>query len=741
MIRIKKNLGVKKMKTNNMLINIDPWVLEVQQWLNETYGNVPGFGSVPEDGTTGWDTIYGLIRAVQHELEIKDLVNNFGETTSALWDQQVTPKLINQYDSPIVKLIDGAFRCKGMGNGKFSTIYTLDNDEATKELKKNAGFENPTSTLDSTWAKALFDMSAFVLVSGGNERTRQMQQTLNNKYSQWTGILPCDGIYQRATNTALIYGMQVELELSAVANGNFGPATQEAYGALAANHQIGNNNGLVLLLQYALYQNLINVGPNTVPFTGELDTETTSALLLFQFFLNLTEVTETGYPDLTTAMSLMLSSGDPNRKFYAVDTSEQLTTTQITTLKNAGIKYVGRYLTGTVGDDFIPKYLTVNEANDLIDAGMAIIPIYQDNNPMISYYTYEQGVSDANAAFAAADSLGFNKGTVIYFAVDVDALDSDITTNILPYFNGVHNVATKNGVRFNVGVYGTRNVCLRVSSAGYTVASYVSNMSTGWSGNLGFSQPTDWAFDQFNEPEGGIGTGAGLVMIDKVNVSGIDKGVTSVNEVNPAIGILRNLGFKLIDEALDNAQFELGVEMVIYAAGPLTITQTLASSAQSANPNDQTINFSIINGKIDPSFSSEISNIFGNDISEKLEISMEGITASIETGDVEFSGNYEDGKISGTVVFNMQRTTVKGEEITVSVKYEIEIDLNKIGGFFKKLFETVLDVVKENLVLFILLIAIPAVAVLIIGGGVELAAVGATALIIGILTEFTKNMI
>lgn len=123
-----KKFRSEENEKNNMLINIDPWVLEVQQWLNETYGNVPGFGSVPEDGMTGWDTIYGLIRAVQHELEIKDLVNNFGETTSALWDQQVTPKLTNQYDSPIVKLIDGAFRCKGMGNGKFSTIYTLDND-------------------------------------------------------------------------------------------------------------------------------------------------------------------------------------------------------------------------------------------------------------------------------------------------------------------------------------------------------------------------------------------------------------------------------------------------------------------------------------------------------------------------------------------------------------------------------------------------------------------------------------
>lgn len=160
----------------------DPWVLEVQQWLNETYGNVAGFGSVPEDGYTGWNTIYGLIRAVQHELGITTLVDNFGATTSALWDKEVTPNLINTYESNFVKLIDGAFRCKGMGTGKFNTIYTTDNDNAIKQLKIAAGFESVNNTLDSTWAKALFDMSAFVLVPSGDATIRSMQQGLNREY-------------------------------------------------------------------------------------------------------------------------------------------------------------------------------------------------------------------------------------------------------------------------------------------------------------------------------------------------------------------------------------------------------------------------------------------------------------------------------------------------------------------------------------------------------------------------------
>ncbi|WP_232222908.1 glycoside hydrolase domain-containing protein [Jeotgalibaca sp. PTS2502] len=42
---------------------------------------------------------------------------------------------------------------------------------------------------------------------------------------------------------------------------------------------------------------------------------------------------------------------------------------------------------------------------------------------------------------------------------------------------------------YRVGVYGTRNVCSQVTSAGSAVTSYVSNMSSGFSGNLGFKMP------------------------------------------------------------------------------------------------------------------------------------------------------------------------------------------------------------------------------------------------------------
>ncbi|MDV2932533.1 hypothetical protein [Enterococcus faecalis] len=113
----------------------DPWVLEVQQWLNKTFGSNPNYGTVAETGQTGWDTVYGIIRAIQLELKVTDTpVNNFGAGTVAAWDNQVTPNLAIGYkNGNIVKLIDAGFRCKGMGSGKFDDTYSKENVSALTE--------------------------------------------------------------------------------------------------------------------------------------------------------------------------------------------------------------------------------------------------------------------------------------------------------------------------------------------------------------------------------------------------------------------------------------------------------------------------------------------------------------------------------------------------------------------------------------------------------------------------------
>lgn len=42
----------------------DEQVLRTQKWLNKTYGSVSTFDKCPEDGKTGWPTIYSLIEGL-----------------------------------------------------------------------------------------------------------------------------------------------------------------------------------------------------------------------------------------------------------------------------------------------------------------------------------------------------------------------------------------------------------------------------------------------------------------------------------------------------------------------------------------------------------------------------------------------------------------------------------------------------------------------------------------------------
>lgn len=210
------------MNNLNVKSNGDPWVLNVQNWLNETYSSVPGWGSVPEDGRTGCPTIYGIIKAVQHELEITSLANNFGVTTQAKWDAKISSLLVLGIKHRIIKLIDAGMICKGMGMGAFSEEYTQSTKNAILQFKNAAGVNESTDNFSSMWAKALFDMSAFSLVYGGSLKIQQVQMYLNQNYNRYTGILPCDGIYQRETNKALIYALQAEMGMStSVANGFF----------------------------------------------------------------------------------------------------------------------------------------------------------------------------------------------------------------------------------------------------------------------------------------------------------------------------------------------------------------------------------------------------------------------------------------------------------------------------------------------------------------------------------------
>lgn len=613
---------------------MDTMVLATQKWLNKTYGSVANYKQVPETGNTGWPTIYGLIRGVQHELGIalQDGSPAFGEATSAAFDAKVVHNLKKGYKSNFVYLIQGAFWAKGISPEEFTGTYSSYTESAIKSLQSDAGIPT-TGVLDSQLAQALFDMSAFVLVSGGDSNVRQMQQYLNANYRQYTGVLPTDGIYQRATNTALIYGVQAELGLGDIANGFWGPTTISTYKSAFSN---GLGDKVIKLIQYALYVNmkeyLTTKGAKGPAFTGALDSSTQNILSQFQNFMMLDPV-KTGQPDSTTMYSLMLSSGNPARNFFGMDTSYQLDASMIKALVDYDVNYVGRYLTGSVGNGASErdKNLTRTEAQNIIDAGLKLVPIYQDNTPSVDYFTYNQGVSDAQSAVSAALNIGIPNGQTIYFAVDMDMTDDEITTAAIPYFQGI--VA---GIsHYNIGVYGTRNVSSRVSHAVSSVLySYVSNMSTGFSGNLGFSQPTNWAFDQFFED--GVGVGP-LPALDRVAVSNTDRGVKNLVDSRTTDWIDGST-WSYVKNMITSGKLTFGSNPVTLIENPeMKLTVKYTNTTTIGSGSFLTPTFSIKNGKIDQNFINYASQANGIIGSYALSNTMDKFTVGLTTGFITIS--------------------------------------------------------------------------------------------------------
>lgn len=223
--------------------------------------------------------------------------------------------------------------------------------------------------------------------------------------------------------------------------------------------------------------------------------------------------------------SLLVSTGDPGRPGTGADCVSTLLDARLTTLRGAGYQYFGRYLTNT--PDSVPdKCLKPGEAQRIIAAGGRIFPIFQTGGSVPSHFTNARGKEVAEEAAEAAWAYRIPANTVIYFTVDYDALDFEVTDSIIPYFQGVNERISAYGRNYRVGVYGPRNVCARVSLAGLATYSFVSDMSTRYAGNLAQRLPTNWAFDQVQTIT--VGSGPGAVEIDKDIVSGRDVGVSAL---------------------------------------------------------------------------------------------------------------------------------------------------------------------------------------------------------------------
>lgn len=523
---------MKAEKNLNSNLRYDQMVLETQQYLNAIYGNNEHWVMIDENGKTGWPTIRGLIRALQIETNISTPNGNFGPATEAACPTLKKNLNPSEKTKRLNYILQGAMWCKGFSPGGLTGTFGDKTEAGIKQFQEAAGLSgsNINGIATPLIIKALLNMDAFRLVPSGDAKIRQIQQELNRDYHKWIGLKPTDGRYGRNTNKAIIYALQVEGGID-TPNGVLGPATQASLPTLAPGSK---NSVYVRIMQYSLYCNRYD----PTGFTGVFGNNTLSALKKFQDFCLLVP---DGYCGKQTWMSLLVSHGDKDRKGEAFDCSTPITQARANTLKANGYKYAGRYIAG--GEH---KRITIPEMELIFKNGMKWFPIFQKSGNSLSYFNAKQGSEDAKECLSNSIKYRIPSGSTIYFAVDFDAMDGDVTTNILPYFKAINDIFKFNNPRnYKIGVYGARNVCSRVSDAGYATTSFVCDMSSGFSGNLGYPLPENWAFDQIKEYT--IGSGEGAIAIDNNLFSGRDKCIDKMNGL-------------LVTEVLNNLFKVLGFE-------------------------------------------------------------------------------------------------------------------------------------------------------------------------------------
>lgn len=497
----------------------DIHVFAAQQWVNATYADASGYIPCPEDGRTGWSTVLALTQGLQHELGISPTVQNFGPGTfAAVQTRDTLPAF--EFNPNLTRIYNGALWCKGYWASTSHMVWTNDSQAALESLYRDAGLSYDDPALrHPMWphiAKALMQMDQFRLVPGGDSNIQMIQQRLNSRYVAEVGIpamglVPCDGYYSRDVQQGLMMAIQYEIGVPLYAiNGYFGPGTRAGLRGEGSDQLTGD---LRRLFRSACYANSPTMQPGTpngsVPLTylpQDIDTDAATGTHVewVRSFQRFSQLPPTGTNDYTTWAQLLVSSGDTDRPGTGCDCIKQITAERGAQLWSAGYRIVGRYLDEHLppGDPyFLDKALKPGEPQAILDAGLRLLPIFQYNGTQLFNFTYQKGFDQSQIAHQKAVEHCLPPDTCIYFAVDYDAMDSEIDSNVKPFFEGVRDGLADLGSRYAFGAYGSRNVCTRISQEVGARWSFVAGMSWGFSGNLGYPLPENWSLNQIREFE------------------------------------------------------------------------------------------------------------------------------------------------------------------------------------------------------------------------------------------------
>ena len=720
----------------------DPPVYYAQVWLNDTYVNVPGWVALTEDGLTGQGTVTGLVRALQYELGT-GVDGGFGAGTEAAFESFYSStggqlQLIMSSENNINDIVKAALWCKGY-HGYVNYNYDGHIDQTTFDgiemLKEDAGIDGLLGwgIISAKLMKSLLSMDQFVLIesSGGKSEIRDIQQYLNGNFGDYIGIIPCDGIYQRSMNEALIKRLQyIEGQRGSAVDGIFGSGTQNLLPILNDNN---HPTEAVRLFNFCLTCN--GYSSSGTEWTSDVKTKTRA-------FQSRYFISETGNGDVDTWMALLLSKGNPSRAAQGCDCATILDEAKASALFDAGYRYVGRYLSGTVGSgaSMSSKAMTKTEMTAIFNAGLRIFAIFQEGVPSLQRYTYELGKEDAAKAISAAKSLDIPMREYIYFAVDYDVLDGYIPSTVKPYFEGINEIFETNGYIYNIGIYGSRNVCSRICGEyGLASSCFVGDMSTGFSGNMGFPLPDCWAFDQFHEYSFSYNNGLMSFPLDKDAVSGMYLGfsefgnmasstvpITDSQKRTAVYDIIKNINgvTEQIASPIELDWESPSISIPPYGVSPIRIEITYAQSALVDLAKDKAnyATYSISNGNVvgmDTSYTSELFETVSGALSADagIDIGDDGaelilqLTQSVENGKFSFGVSAANNKLSVFVVVESFLGSSKHIYNSVSVKIKLSIDDDEVQNA-----ETVKETVKEYMTKAVLVVAVA--GVLYVAGGI-----------------------
>jgi peptidoglycan hydrolase-like protein with peptidoglycan-binding domain len=503
-------------------------VLRAQKFINSF--NVEGVPRVEENGQTSWAVMHALTRLLQYKLGVSPLSDSFGPATLAAL--QLRHPVIKQGSvaDDINRIIQSGLYCKGYDGSDIDGEYGDRVAAAVWSLRSNMGLTSPSGygAVTPKVFKAILNMDAYVVVNDGSEQIRSVQRWMNARYISRRDyfIIPCDGHFSRDVQKGLMRAIQYELGMTDdEANGVFGPNTQ----AGLRQHELAQGATGVWVQLYSAAM-LFNKRPLAV-FTSTFDSNLYYRTRVFQQFVRL-PITGVGtYP---TWASLLISYGDNTRKGTACDCITQITSARASALKAEGYKTIGRYLCNAPGPTSLNKMIQPGELQVIAGEGLSVFPIFQTIGRDVSNFSWRKGQAEGLTAVEWAQFHGFKAGTRIYFAVDFDVTDDQIENYVVPHFDGIGTALENSG--YVLGIYGPRNACSKVARWGWTSASFVADLSSGFSGNLGYPLPEDWAFDQISTVT--VGSGTGMIEIDNNIASGRDAGQNSFNPGSPSRGRL-----------------------------------------------------------------------------------------------------------------------------------------------------------------------------------------------------------